>query len=255
MELDFFDCNVALGLPMVRPATQHGAAPATASALLAAMDRAGVRRALVWHVAQHNSHPITGNQLLAAEIAGHERLAGCWAILPNTCGELGDLDAFFAAAYRAGVRALRAFPGINRYLLRREAVGEILDRMVAGHWPLILRVPADVGWEQVYDLMAATPDLTLVLASMGVWGSDRLFRPLLDRYPNVCIETGGHIVDGGIEDVVARYGAGRLLFGSGFPDQYLGAMMLALAHAEIREADKRAIAGGNLDRLLAEVRP
>jgi len=31
--------------------------------------------------------------------------------------------------------------------------------------------------------------------------------------------------------------------------------MLALAHAEIREADKRAIAGGNLDRLLAEVRP
>ena len=56
-----------------------------------------------------------------------------------------------------------------------------------------------------------------------------------------------------IEAFVQEYGARRILFGSNFPQAYLGAMMLALAHAEISQEDKQAIAGGNLSHLLAEV--
>jgi len=71
----------------------------------------------------------------------------------------------------------------------------------------------------------------------------------------VCVEISGYILDGGIEAFVGDYGAGRMLFGSGFPAAYHGGMMLALAHAEISEQDKQAIAAGNLDRLLGEVGP
>ena len=61
----FFDCNAFFGLPMVRPL----APVPTADALLAEMDRAGVDRALVWHIAQHDASPQAGNQLLADDEA------------------------------------------------------------------------------------------------------------------------------------------------------------------------------------------
>jgi len=315
-DLEFFDCNVSLGRPMNRPNGSFGEFPATADDLLRHMDRAGVRRALVWHRAQRDAGPEPGNGLLDEALAGRaprllgvcrtlpsadsksrvptdssgktarklidfrpktaektrfcleqpvehgqkpctnaksDRLLGSWTFIPFQTRELGDADAFFAAAKKAGVRAFRAFPDLHRYLLRPEVVGEVVERLAAARAPLILRV-SEVGWESVYNLLAACPDLTLILANMGVWNNDRLFRPLLERYPNVCIETSGHVTDGGIEAFVESYGPRRLLFGSGFPEAYIGSMMLAVAHAEIALADKRAIAGANLERLLAEVR-
>jgi predicted TIM-barrel fold metal-dependent hydrolase len=253
-ELEFFDSNVYLGRPMNRLPGQFGPTPASVEDLLQEMDRSGVARALVWHVAQRDSYALTGNDLLDRAVAGRERLAPCWTLLPPQTGELGDLDAFFARARRAGVRAFRAFPDMQRFLLRRDVMGDVLDRMMAARAPLILRVPGSASWETVYDLLADAPELTVILTNMGVWGTDRYFRPLIENYANVYIETSQYIADGGIEAFVESYGAQRMLFGSNFPECYMGAMMPAIAHAEISDEDKRAVAGGNLSRLLAEVR-
>jgi predicted TIM-barrel fold metal-dependent hydrolase len=59
------------------------------------------------------------------------------------------------------------------------------------------------------------------------------------------------MLDGGIEALVADYGPDRILFGSGFPDSYMGGMMLALKHSQISADAQQAIAGGNLERILA----
>lgn len=253
--LDFFDCNAWLGRPMNMPFGHHGETDFSAKGFLASMDRAGIRRALVWHTAQRDIFPVTGNTLLGKEIRGYEqRLVPCWTVLPPDCGELGDLDGFFRRAGRAGVRAFRAFPDINRYLLRYDVMGELLDRMVAARVPLVLAVPGHATWESVYDLLADVPDLTVIITNMGAWGCDRQFRPLVRRYPNVYIETSGYITDGGIEAFVGTYGAKRMVFGSNYPEAYHGATMLAIAHSSIRPSEKQAIAGGNLERLLGEVR-
>jgi len=244
----FFDCNTYLGRAITDP---RGV---SAAALLAAMDRAGIEKALAWHVAQRDLDPAAGNARLAEAVAGQDRLVGCWTILPNQAGELGDLDRFFAAAGDANVRAFRAFPQAHRYLLRAESVGDVLERLVAARLPLMLSVEQGVSWECVYDLLADFPELTAVLCEVGCWGKDRYFRPLVERYPNVHVEIGSFLLEGGIEAFVADYGARRLLFGTGFPRAYHGAMMLALAGAEIPEADKRAVAAGNLERLLSEGR-
>jgi predicted TIM-barrel fold metal-dependent hydrolase len=76
----------------------------------------------------------------------------------------------------------------------------------------------------------------------------------LERYPHVYVDTSQYLLDGGIEALVADYGARRVLFGSGFPESYFGGMMMALKHAEIPLAAKRSIAHGNLSRILEEVR-
>jgi predicted TIM-barrel fold metal-dependent hydrolase len=253
--LDFFDCNAWLGRPMNPPGGMRPDDPFDAEGLIGAMDRAGVGRAIVWHAAQRDSHPATGNRLLAEAIRGYEsRLLPSWAFLPPHTREMGDLREYFGAAREAGVVAFRAFPDVGRYLFRYEAVGEVIDELVAARIPLILRVPGHVNWDNVYDLLMESPELIVILTGMGQWGSDRYFRPLLARYPDVYVELGGYITDGGIEALVEDYGAGHLVFGSGYPDAYMGSMMLALKHARISDEEKRAIAGGTLERLLAEAR-
>jgi hypothetical protein len=248
--MDFFDCNLYFGLPAGGALQAVGGAPE----LLAEMARAGVAQALVWHIAQHDASPQYGNRLLAEAIAPHPQLTGCWAILPNSAGEFPAPETFFAEMKAARVAALRLFPGPHHFLLHPLALGDWLPALSAARIPLLLSVTRGVEWRDLYTLLEASPQLTCVICDHGCWGMDRYFRPLLARFPNVYIDTAQYFLDGGLEALVNDLGYERILFGSGFPESYFGGMMLALRHAGISEAAKQAIAGGNLRRLLAEVR-
>lgn len=246
----FFDCNVFIG----RPARGEVLSPVeTAEALLAAMDRAGVERALVWHIAQYDCSVQDGNRLIAEAIRFHPRLVGCWALLPTHTGELPPPTRFFRQMREAKIAALRIFPAVHGYLANRIALGDWLDELSRRRIPLFMSVKRGMDWPAVYGLLAECPDLTCVICDHGCWGMDRYFRPLLARYPNVHIDISQYFLDGGLEALVADYGAKRILFGSGFPESDFGGMMLALRHARIPEEAKRLIAHENLDRLLSEV--
>ena len=253
-DLRFFDACACIGLPAVAPVGVPDPPGTSAEGLLAAMDRAGIEKALVWHAAQRDYDALEGNRLLAEAIAGRDRLVGVWAILPTQCGELGDLDAWLKRAIDSNVRAMKAFCEQGRYLLRAEVVGDVVERLLAARLPLILPVAGEPAWRDAYDLLAACPELTVILTDLHSWGADRYFRPLLGRYPNVHVEISGYMVDGGLEALVADYGARRILFGTNYPVMPHGGMMLTLAGSEIADADKRAIAAGNLERLIAEVK-
>lgn len=244
----FFDCNVFFGSPVKRlPAPVP-----TAECLLAEMDRAGVEKALVWHIAQHDASPQVGNQLLTEAIRPHPRLTGCWTVLPNQAREFPPATVLFRHMREARVATLRVFPNAHRFLVNEVSMGELLDQMVARRVPLFLSVRRGIEWRDIYALLAEFPDLVCAICDHGCWGMDRMFRPLLERYPHVYVDTAQYLLDGGLEALVSDYGARRLLFGSGFPESSFGGMMLALRHARIPEEAKRAIAGGNLERLLQE---
>jgi hypothetical protein len=252
--MKFFDANARIG----KPVNAGWCQPVDADGLLKAMDRSGIEKALVWHVAQLDAAPQVGNELLTRQIAPHDRLVGCWTLLPSQTGEMGDLDAWFAAAAAARVKALRAWPGEggrNRYLLRAAVLEDVLDGMAERNMPLIMMMRTSEFWQDVCDLLLARPNQTVVLSGLNVWGSDRYFRPLIERYRNVYIEIGNYVLDGGIEAFVESYGPDRLLFGTGFPEAHHGGIMLSLRHAEIPDPAKEAIAFGNLERLLEGVRP
>ena len=106
-------------------------------------------------------------------------------------------------------------------------MGSWLGPMVEHRIPFFLSVVRGADWGIVYSIMKEFPDLVCVICDHGCWGEDRRFRPLLERYPNVYVDTAQYLLDGGIEALVADYGPSRLLFGSGFPESYLGGMMLA----------------------------
>jgi hypothetical protein len=248
--MKFFDANVCVGLGT----RETPGAVADAAALLAAMDGAGLDRALVWHLAQHDLSPPDGNRLLAEALAGCPRLVGTWALLPPQTGET-IVPGFFAAMDAAGVRALRAFPEPHRFLMRRAVFGGFLDEVSDRRIPLLVSLERGFNWPAVYDLLEAYPRLTCVLCDVGIWGQDRNVWPLLEGFERVYAETSLVSLEaGGLEAGVRRFGAGRYLFGSAFPFRYPEAPIMDLLHADLPEEDKRAIAGGNLARLLAEVR-
>ena len=247
----FFDCNAFVGLPARRELYEP--APG-APEILAEMDFCGVERALVWHIAQLDASPELGNRLLSGVIQTEPRLAGCWAILPNQAHEFPPFEVFLQEMRQARVAALRVFPNDHHFLLNGVALGSWLEGMVAHRVPLFLSVAHGTDWQSAYALLAEFPDLVCVLCDHGCWGEDRRFRPLVERYAHVYVDTAQYLLDGGIEAFVKDYGPERMLFGSGFPASYLGGMILALKHALIPEEAKAAIASGNLERMLAEVR-
>jgi hypothetical protein len=246
--MQFFDCNVFFGLPAKRPI----APVATVEELLAEMDRSGVDKALVWHIAQHDASPRAGNQLLADAIRSHPRLIGCWTVLPIQTGEFPRPATLFQQMKEARVAALRIFPSSHRFLANVVSMGDLLDQMVARRIPLFVSVRRGMDWRDIYVLLAEFPDLVCVICDHGCWGMDRFFRPLLERYPRAYVDIAQYLLDGGLESLVADYGASRILFGSGFPESYFGGMMMALQHARIPDEAKAAISSGNLERILGE---
>lgn len=250
MNLELFDVNLYLGRPT---RSVHQPASSTRE-LLAALDHSDIRQALVWHVAQRDVSPLSGNPMLSEAIQGSNRLWGCWTILPPQTDAV-LCDGFFAQMQRQRIVALRAFPGPHLYLLTRIVFGRWLEEIVTRRIPLLLSLEKGISWPAVYQLLEQYPQLTCVLCDIGVWGVDRYTWPLLENYPNVYVETSLlALEDGGVEATVARFGADRLLFGSGFPERYPESAILQLLHADIAEGDKHKVASGNLMRLLSQIR-
>ena len=145
-----------------------------------------------------------------------------------------------------GIRALRAFPQEHHYSLDWLTFGELFKMLAERRIPLF----AKENLLLLKELLEDSPALTVVAVNQGPHSLERYLRPLLDRYPNLYVDTAYYMVEGLIEEFCERYGPDRLLFGSGFPDNCSGAALLRLAQADIGEAARSAIAGENLERLL-----
>ncbi len=242
----FFDINAGIGRPMLR---QAGAVQ-TATEYFTAVAHADIDGALLWHVTQRDGGPDIGNALLSREIAGEPRAWGCWTILPPQTDRDVMTDDFFVRLPGERIAALRLFPDMHRYVPDRATLGTILDVASLRRIPVLLSLR--LGWDYpgVHRLLEDFPGLTCVLCDVGVWGQDRNTWPLLGRYDNVYLETSMVSMEaGGLEAAVRAWGAGRLVFGTGFPYHYAEAAVLDLLHADIAEEDKVQIASGNFRAL------
>lgn len=241
----FFDCNCCFGIspvPIFRISR-------TVEELQEEMEFCNIEKALVYHAAMHSfDNPLMGNDLLLKEITSCPNLLPTRAVMPPQTGEQPDALTLLEEMKKRDVRALWTFPGDHHYLLNKETFGSLFDVLSERRVPLF--VLADLV--QIGELLRMYPELTVIAAFPGPVPLDRYFRPLVERYSNFYIETSCYMVDEGIESFCERYGPEHMLFGTGYPANYMGSAMLRLAHADINEASKQAIASGNLERLLSE---
>jgi predicted TIM-barrel fold metal-dependent hydrolase len=95
--------------------------------------------------------------------------------------------------------------------------------------------------------------LNIILTDLR-YRMDRNLYPLIGKYNNIYIETIGYKVHQGIEEICRKFGANRLVFGSGMP-LYSGASAVSMInYARIRPEEKEMIAYKNLEELLGGVK-
>ena len=247
MAVLLFDANCAIGpWPTDRPVYE------TIDGLLAEMARLGIARALVSHTLGRHYNPPQANTCLMREIAEHDRLSPCWTLLPISCGEMGTLAELLEELAVAGVRAVRLYPRDHSYTLDNWQCGDLLAALSKRRYVVLLDLD-QASWSDVEHVCRTYSGLSLVLTQTGY----RQLRPLfaaLDCCPNLYADLSNLTTFLGVEEVLARYGSGRLLFGTGVPVGDPGGPIARLQYTDAPQADLEAIAHSNLERLLARVR-
>src|SRR5690242_16048334 len=249
------DIDAAIGRP-----SGNGAAPGRAmdrDLLLQGMDACGVDQAVVYHVVAKEHAPWPGNELLIHDLAGHPRLLPAFVLIPPFTGEQPPLPELLDMMNAYDVGLVRLFPASSldghRFAMREWCIGPVLTAMeeaavpVAVDFSLFRR--GEPPWDDVFEVCSKHPDLQLVLTDVQGRNNRSLYA-LLDRFPNLFLCTWGLNVHCGVEDITAKFGADRLLFGSNSPSRSMAAGRFVVDHADIAAEQTNQILGGNALRLL-----
>lgn len=247
-KLAYFDCNCCLGRVAYPFLNDISDAPG----LIREMDTAGVEEALVFHTLARDSDPVSGNRMLLGDIAGMDRLFPVWVVLPHHTGEMPPPELLLSEIDENGVKAVRMYPtkDSQSFSLADWNSGMLLDALEEAGVPLMLDIEI-VWWESVADILKNYPGLPLIVMDAN-YRHNRFTYPLFEKYENFYLELSRHFGAGIIEDIVERFGSGRLLFGTNMP-QFTGtAAVSLLTYSDISREDKENIAGGNLRGLIGE---
>ena len=247
--MEFWDCNISYG-----PDTMKGQLPGCPglNGLIAQLDRAGVTGGLVYYAMEE---PILGNATLACDLQTYvHRLFGVWSILPSCTGETPPPSELPALMKQNGIAALTVNPQANRFLPRPSAIGDYLDMACERAIPVILNTGRGITISEADDLMGNFPGLTVILSYKNCWPNDRTLRPFLRAYKNLYLDMTSMQTAAGLASITDMFPAERILFGSGFPESYMGSHMTVIKHAPVGDGDRALIAGGNLRRILKGAR-
>jgi predicted TIM-barrel fold metal-dependent hydrolase len=199
-------------------------------------------------------NPMPANLALMETIKDYPNLKPVWIAMPHHTGEFPAPPDLRALMKHNGIRAVRLAPGPSNanYSLAEWFSGDLFDMLEECRAPVMLAA-SQIGWnyQVLHDILAAHPRLRLILTDMP-YHAGRALYALMDKYPHLYMETIGYKIFGGIEDTCRRFGSGRLIFGSSAP-LYSGASAAGMIrYAKISDAEKRAIASENMEKLLEE---
>ncbi|MCL4416007.1 MAG: amidohydrolase [Actinobacteria bacterium] len=243
--LDFFDCNCKYGyfsIPVFKAAK-------TPAELIEEMEYCGIKRAIVSSTEMIFHSPLEGNPALLDEIKHYPQLIPTRVILPTQTGEQTENLIFFKELKKQSIKILMALPNENHYFLDKETFGNLFNELSERKIPLLIKAPL----VQIRDILREYPELIIIAISQGPHPLDRYLRPLIENYSNFFFDISTYLSEYGIEDLCGKYGPQRLLFGTGYPANYMGSAVLRLTQAGISQEYKEAIASKNLDRILSKV--
>lgn len=251
----YIDANVTLGVENV---VFQGRALGSRNTL-DRLAECGIAEALVAHNAAVEGDPVSGNGLLSRTLGERDIVAAgltlhaAWALVPFATGEMGSVEELRARLEASSVRAVLLYPEMHSYSGAEWCSGEVYELCEAMRMPVFTRLSLDFGYDALHTLLTNHPGLRLVLRNCDYRMPRNIYR-LFDLFENLAVESGRYSAFGGIEDVVRRWGPGRLVFGSGSPGFSAGAAVGMVALADVGEEARKRIAGGNLLSLMEGIR-
>ena len=104
-------------------------------------------------------------------------------------------------------------------------------------------------WQEIEWILKSYPGLALVIGGLRQRDNRTLYS-LLERFENLYLDVSIYATHQGIENVVRRFGASRMIFGTGLPVFAGSGSIGQLMYSEIEESEKQMISSKNLIRLL-----
>lgn len=243
----YFDCNCVMG----RRVTMHPDTFFKTDELVNKMKSYGIEKAMVYHSIAREYDPMTGNRVLLEEIKNYPELMGVWVVLPHDDGGFPEPSELKGMMKENNIRAVRMFPGESSYSFSNWCCGDMFSMLEECRIPLMID-QRQVSWDQLQGVLSSHTELIVIITDVHC-GSSRNVYPLMKQYKHLHLETLGYKDVNGIEDMCSRFGAQRLIFGSGAPFYSGGSAVGMLSYARISNEEKTMIAGGNLEKLLGGV--
>ena len=251
--MKILDCNLTYG------ATNNGRPYKncdTFADLLAELGRAGIAGGLVKCRYSDTVGVNYGNAFAARDTAAASAqgcwMKGVWAVLPPETGETPPPEALPDEMRKHNIGAVYLNPAVHRYVPCRLTLGRTLSVLEERRVPVLLSTAGGVPMELIYKIMEAHPKLTAVVSDADCWPNARRLYPLAAAYENLRLDLSYVMDAGGVEDMAARFGAEKLLFGTAFPERYTGSVLATVRAAAITEDQRALIFGGNLERIVKE---
>ena len=243
---ELFDCEASFGISGYKRETT----PVTKEEMLSKFDRYGIDFALMRYEYANSGNARLGNLELCEVIKGDSRLFPVWYVIPHHTGEFPPPAQLVDLMRKNDVRMV-SMPAGN-WMLTEWSCGELLSALEKHKIPLLLPLSRAGDFNAVHNILRAHKELRVILTGVS-YTTMRDVYPLLSIFPNLYISTSLYRGFEGIEDTVERFGAGRLVFGSGMPNVSGASSVALLTYARISDEDKALIGSGNIKRLLSEV--
>jgi predicted TIM-barrel fold metal-dependent hydrolase len=202
--------------------------------------------ALRWNIAE-------GNESLVRETEGYDNILRVFIISPHLgTSEMPSRKELKEKLERYKVAAVKLYPASSGYPLDSFYAGSLLGLLDE------MRMPVLIDWDE--NNFSSFPKLCSEFKNIpfiileGGFKKSRIMYPLLEKTENVFFDICRFADSNLIEEIVIKFGAERLLFGSGMPRLSPGAAMALVTYADISNAEKKMILSGNWERIHGGVR-
>lgn len=217
--------------------------------------RCGIDRAVVSSAACIEYDPLDGNERVARLIREQAHLSGAMVLVPDISFQGRSAEAYVDAKIDERFVIARMFPKRLNHSMQQWQIGDILAHLEARRLPLMLW-HNEVTWDLVEGLCQAYPELPVIVEGNDVklLYHNRNYLALLQRCPNLYLETHNLVLHAEIEHLADQLAPDRLLFGTYFPYNSPHPALFSILRARLPEATKDQLAAGNLERLLGQIR-
>ncbi len=245
MTLSYFDAFTCLG----PRAQKHPAYRWKLDDIRDEMHHCSIAGALVMSHQSIIYDPMWANRRLSEALAPYPNLYPIWNLLPWHTGECPEPEALASLMREQDLRAVMLCPAANLWDLLSAVNAPLLEMLQAERKFTIIRADQFGGFRDLETLLTRYPELPVAIAQ-AYWTHQRYFTPLLQAYKNLHIMTSHYQAHYGLETLVSLGCEDQLLYSSSAPDMAMGAHRTAVDYADVPEATKAKVAGGNLARLL-----
>jgi len=250
LSLDIFDAGAWLGKTPLFPLMEEG----TPGMLEDIQQKHGITEALVSHWLAGSYTIEESNLFLLESIKKREKWHSVITGVPLFPGEPGFADIMEEPLYRGKIKGVRIYPETFWHSIAGWCTGPLCEILSAKKIPLFL-FHTEASFNDIQALASSFPELDIVLETQvkKIIYSTRSLLPLMKHCPNIYTDISNLSAPGLLEYIIKNMGAERLVFSSFMPANDPMVPIGLLLKKEIREKDRKLIAGGNMRRLIAGI--